>query len=43
MFAQSHTRAIWTCATCSHTWEAKIQNRFLGTGCPQCRSSRNKK
>lgn len=43
VFAQSHTRAIWTCATCSHTWEATVQNRFLGTGCPQCRSSRNKK
>ena len=33
--AQSNKMAWWKCK-CGHSWEAKINNRYNGRGCPYC-------
>ena len=33
--SQSNTYAYWKCEY-GHTWKAKINNRYRGTGCPRC-------
>jgi hypothetical protein len=33
--SQSHLKAWWVCQL-GHSWEAKIQNRVTGNGCPYC-------
>ena len=37
---QSHRKVWWTCDQCPdghlHSWEATVQNRTNGSGCPQC-------
>lgn len=33
--AQSNKYAYWICSS-GHEWSAKIQNRFMGAGCPMC-------
>ncbi len=32
----SNRRAWWLCPTCGHEWEAIIQSRGKGAGCPEC-------
>lgn len=34
--SQSNTYAYWKCKY-GHTWKAKINNRYNGRGCPECR------
>lgn len=34
--SQSNTYAFWKCKY-GHTWRAKINNRYNGRGCPECR------
>ena len=34
--SQSNTYAYWTCKY-GHKWKAKINNRYNGRGCPECR------
>ena len=42
--AQSHRRVYWTCTQCPdrhpHKWEAAIQDRTRGQGCPFCSGQR---
>jgi len=33
----------WKCKECDHEWEATINNRNNGTGCPQCNESKGEK
>ena len=33
---QSHRKVWWKCSECGYEWEAKINNRFNGKGCPKC-------
>lgn len=33
-FAQE--KVWWTCGACGHQWQAKVNNRARGTGCPKC-------
>ena len=32
----SHQKVWWKCHECGHEWEAKIENRSHGRGCPMC-------
>lgn len=32
----SHKKVWWLCLKCSHEWEATIDNRTHGRGCPEC-------
>jgi rubrerythrin len=32
----SNYKAWWQCKTCENQWEAKVQNRTKGSGCPAC-------
>lgn len=29
-------KVVWKCATCGHEWEARVNSRSSGTGCPHC-------
>ena len=35
-------KAWWKCKTCEHQWQAKVQNRVKGNGCPECYNLRRK-
>jgi hypothetical protein len=35
----SHRKVWWLCAECGHEWEASIDNRAAGSGCPVCARS----
>ena len=35
----SNKKVWWRCLECGYEWQAKIQNRSIGTGCPSCNSS----
>jgi hypothetical protein len=35
----SHRKVCWLCAECGHEWEASIDNRAAGSGCPVCARS----
>ncbi len=39
----SHTSVWWKCQTCTYEWEATIQSRIRGAGCPQCARATHKK
>lgn len=43
VFARSHTVVGWLCRHCGHKWETKIQRRFNGGKCPNCRAPHVKK
>jgi len=32
----SHQRCLWRCGSCGHQWAARVANRVLGRGCPEC-------
>ena len=32
-----HDVCLWRCSSCSFLWEARVQSRVRGTGCPRCR------
>lgn len=32
----SHQKVWWRCKECGHEWEAAINNRYKGRGCPVC-------
>ena len=32
----SNKKFWWTCTSCGHEWEAAVQIRSRGTGCPEC-------
>lgn len=34
--AKSNKKFWWKCPMCDHEWEAKINKRTLGQGCPEC-------
>lgn len=36
IYPSANIMAVWRCSTCLHVWEAKINNRFNGRGCPVC-------
>lgn len=36
VFKSSNKKAIWKCNTCGGEWEATINNRTKGHGCPYC-------
>lgn len=33
-------RILWTCSTCDHEWEATVNKRTSGRGCPECWAAR---
>lgn len=33
---KSHTKVWWVCDNCAYNWEAPINNRSTGRGCPAC-------
>src|SRR3954468_4750356 len=35
--AASHYRAAWRCIDCGHRWQAEVNKRTSGQGCPACR------
>jgi predicted metal-binding protein len=35
----SHYRAWWLCNDCGHEWQASVDNRTAGSGCPVCARS----
>ena len=35
----SHHRAWWLCNDCGHEWQASVDNRTAGSGCPVCARS----
>lgn len=35
----AHHRAWWLCRECRHEWEASVDNRTAGSGCPHCARS----
>lgn len=35
----SNKKVWWKCKTCGHEWQAGINNRTTGTGCPVCKGS----
>ena len=39
-FPNSNKRAFWCCSSCGMTWEARIDHRVDGRGCPFCAGSR---
>ena len=40
--AGSPRKAWWRCASCGHTWEATINSRHAGHGCPACWAARQR-
>ena len=32
----SNKKAWWICSRCGHSWQAKVNNRSNGRGCPKC-------
>ena len=36
----SNKKVWWKCKLCGHEWEAVINNRNRGTGCPNCRKNK---
>jgi rubrerythrin len=38
--ARSAQRLWWRCASCAHTWRARVADRSAGTGCPACYRAR---
>jgi predicted nucleic acid-binding Zn-ribbon protein len=34
--SMSGLRVWWRCGTCGHRWQAAVNNRARGSGCPQC-------
>lgn len=36
IYPSANVYATWKCSTCAYIWEAKINNRFAGRGCPVC-------
>lgn len=40
--AGSNRKAWWRCASCGHVWEATINSRHAGHGCPACWADRQR-
>ena len=41
MFSEhSGQKVFWKCKDCGNVWEASINNRSNGSGCPACRYKR---
>ena len=40
--AGSGKRVWWLCSVCGHEWEAIIEGRNQGRGCPQCTIGKRK-
>jgi len=38
----SNYKAWWQCKTCDNQWQAIVQSRVKGTGCPKCRLEKKK-
>ena len=36
--SHSGFKAIWICSICNHEWEARINDRSRGQGCPKCKA-----
>lgn len=39
----SDAKVWWKCKQCNNSWEAKVNNRVYGNGCPQCKESKGEK
>ena len=39
----SNKKAWWLCSVCGHKWQAQINSRSKGTGCPECAKQKRKK
>ncbi len=36
VFAHSHSKVWWKCSICNNEWEATVDSRTRGNGCPAC-------
>lgn len=41
--SHSNQKVWWRCRICDFEWETRVADRFMGSGCPKCDSSRGEK